>query len=316
MSRAPFAAWLGPLPGSNYTPNLGIRKIGSVLHCIVGSEDSANSEFHSPYAHLSATWAVGGPGDSLGDGGIGQWLDTYDVPYAQSNGNWPPPNGNGPYSAIEVAGDPNQPMTGAQCEAVAHIWAYEHMEMGWPLAYVAHGQRGVTTHCNPDNSPDPNFGNHWCPGPPRVAQVPLIVLRAAVLVGGTWPAPPPTPVPPPPGNNPGPLSPTPAGRAPDGNPFTPLVIDGQYGPLTCKALQWSLNYTGANPQLAIDGNPFGIFRALQARLNYTNGPVAIDGVFGPQSIRALQNHVHVSSDGQWGPITTAGIQRSLDAGAF
>jgi peptidoglycan hydrolase-like protein with peptidoglycan-binding domain len=110
------------------------------------------------------------------------------------------------------------------------------------------------------------------------------------------PAPPP-PVPPAP-------APSPA-RAPDGNPFTLLAIDGDFGPQTTKALQWKL-------RMATDG-AFGPVskRALQARLG-----VAQDGDVGPQTVRALQAHVGAGVDGSWGPDTTRHLQAALNAGTF
>lgn len=130
---------------------------------------------------------------------------------------------------------------------------------------------------------------------------------AAALAQPPAPAPAPTPPPDP-------------GHAPDGNPFTPLAVNGDFGPQTKKALQWRLDVTeraGGHPPLVVDGavGPVTI-RYLQQRLNYTNGPVAIDGQLGPQTIRALQAHVGAGIDGSWGPETTRRLQAVLNAGAF
>jgi hypothetical protein len=113
------------------------------------------------------------------------------------------------------------------------------------------------------------------------------------------PAPPPAPAPPPP-----PPAPAP-GRAPDGNPHTPLAVDGDFGPASAAALQWKLG-------VADDGQ-FGPIskRALQARLG-----VVVDGVIGPQTVRALQSRVGAGVDGSWGPDTTRHIQATLNAGRF
>ena len=40
------------------------------------------------------------------------------------------------------------------------------------------------------------------------------------------------------------------------------------------------------------------------------------GDIGPVTIRALQRHVGVAQDGFWGPMTTEGLQRTLNAGTF
>lgn len=89
-------------------------------------------------------------------------------------------------------------------------------------------------------------------------------------------------------------------------PARPLAEDGDLGPLTVQALQRSLNATGADPRLLVDGN-FGRAsrRALQARLNHVQSPVGVDGDFGPRSTRALQHYLHriagpCAVDGEWG----------------
>ena len=41
-----------------------------------------------------------------------------------------------------------------------------------------------------------------------------------------------------------------------------------------------------------------------------------DGVIGPITIKALQQHVGVTQDGISGPQTTEGLQRALNDGKF
>jgi peptidoglycan hydrolase-like protein with peptidoglycan-binding domain len=110
----------------------------------------------------------------------------------------------------------------------------------------------------------------------------------AIIYGGASTQPPPLPT-----------------RAPDGNPFTPLVVDGNFGPLTTKALQWKL-------KVVTDGE-FGPVskEALQRHLNVTP-----DGIIGPVTVRALQAHVGAAQDGIWGPLTTEALQGALNAGRF
>jgi peptidoglycan hydrolase-like protein with peptidoglycan-binding domain len=92
---------------------------------------------------------------------------------------------------------------------------------------------------------------------------------------------------------------------PGGNPFTPLAVDGSFGPLTTKALQWKLG-------VATDGIFGPVTKmALQRHLGVTP-----DGDIGPVTIMALQRHVGVAQDGIWGPLTTEGLQRSLNANTF
>lgn len=88
-------------------------------------------------------------------------------------------------------------------------------------------------------------------------------------------------------------------------PKVKLTVDGEFGPLTCKALQKALGVTA-------DGE-FGPVtkKALQRRVG-----VRADGVFGPVSVRALQRRLGVIVDGAWGSQTTAALQRRLRAGTF
>jgi peptidoglycan hydrolase-like protein with peptidoglycan-binding domain len=89
------------------------------------------------------------------------------------------------------------------------------------------------------------------------------------------------------------------------NTCTPVAVDGDFGPDTCKAVQYVLG-------VSVDG-VFGpvTCEALQGYLQ-----VAQDGDFGTQSIRALQEHVGVTQDGIWGAATTTGMQNALNEGVF
>jgi peptidoglycan hydrolase-like protein with peptidoglycan-binding domain len=111
-----------------------------------------------------------------------------------------------------------------------------------------------------------------------------------------------------------------------------LAVDGIVGPATAKALGISLDVTStpqppapapapapapSGPGLAVDG-VFGAdtTRALQAALG-----VAADGIVGKQTIRALQNHLNARGhglvvDGIWGAATTTALQHVLNAGSF
>ena len=172
------------IPASNYSSTTA-PSIGAVVHVIVGSANSAIAEFQTPGAQLSAHFVVSGPGDPYADGTIFQMLDTQFCAYAQAAGNYPPTK----YTAIETSGQPEAPMSAAQEAAVARIIAWDAQTQGYPITGpVAHGQPGVTGHCNPDGTPDPAWGNHSCPGGPRLDQLPAIIAAAR-------PAPPPAPTP-------------------------------------------------------------------------------------------------------------------------
>lgn len=81
-----------------------------------------------------------------------------------------------------------------------------------------------------------------------------------------------------------------------------LVVDGQLGPQTYRALQRVIGTT-----------PDGIWgpaskRALQRWLGVTQ-----DGIVGRQTVTALQQRVGAYADGVWGPDTTRAVQRYLNA---
>ena len=187
MAIYPKAIWKGPIPSSNYQASVS-KKIGGVVHVIVGSANSAISEFSTPGEELSAHFVVSGAGDPHPDGTIFQLIDTDYNAYAQEAGNYPPTA----YIAVEFSGVPANPMTTGQVLSGAAIFAWASQLYGFPLyGPVAHGAPGITSHCNPDGTPDPAWGDHTCPGPgPRLAQIPQIVYLAAISLNPT-----PSPVP-------------------------------------------------------------------------------------------------------------------------
>ena len=99
--------------------------------------------------------------------------------------------------------------------------------------------------------------------------------------------------------------PAPSPGPSSGNPYTPLAVDGSFGPQTTEALQWKLGVT-ADGQFGPESK-----MALQRYLKVTP-----DGSIGPVTIRALQAHVGATQDGSWGPQTTEALQRALNAGTF
>jgi hypothetical protein len=177
MNVCPFAEWRGPLPTTNYAPGPS-RKIGVVHHVIVGTLASADGEFHRQGAQLSAHFGVGDGTDEFPDGHLVQWLDIADDAYAQAAGNYPPTA----YIAIETAGEVTTPWTSAQMATLARLDAWCAAQCAFPLALVDHGQPGLTTHCHyPSGAADPAWGNHSCPGPIRLGQMPALL---ALIQGG------------------------------------------------------------------------------------------------------------------------------------
>lgn len=88
-------------------------------------------------------------------------------------------------------------------------------------------------------------------------------------------------------------------------PATPdkLVVDGEWGPATTKALQRSLGVT-------VDGE-LGpeTYRAWQKALG-----VPVDGEMGPQTRKAYQTAIGATPDGEVGPETVRKLQEFLNAG--
>jgi hypothetical protein len=95
------------------------------------------------------------------------------------------------------------------------------------------------------------------------------------------------------------------GGSTPGNPFILLAVDGDLGPQTIKALQWTCG-------VATDGDlgPESK-RALQRRLG-----VPDDGDMGPATITSLQHRVGAPADGALGPVTVRALQEALNAGSF
>ena len=168
MPLYPHAIQRGPIPSTNFAPN-GDPKIGLAVHVSQGSAQSALSTFSQVGAQKSSHLIV----DT--DGTPYQILDTDLCCYAQAAGNYPPTA----YIAVEFAGFDTDPMTNAQILTGAAILAWASSTHFFPIVGpVAHGSPGVIPHCNPDGTPDSNYGGHTCPGFIRLAQIPGMVYIA------------------------------------------------------------------------------------------------------------------------------------------
>lgn len=108
-----------------------------------------------------------------------------------------------------------------------------------------------------------------------------------------------------------PAAPAPAPATKMPIPSPKLVVDGETGAKTYRALQATLAYR-LNKALYLNGSfDTATKKALQQYLKVT-----VDGDVGPKTVRALQKKVGVSQDGDWGPATTRALQKKLNAGAF
>ncbi|MFC7711247.1 peptidoglycan recognition protein family protein, partial [Micromonospora lupini] len=88
----------------------------------------------------------------------------------------------------------------------------------------------------------------------------------------------------------------------------PLVVDGSWGPKTDAGVRWLQGQLG----VTADGlwGP-GTEAAYQAY--YDEGALlAVDGDFGPATIRATQRATGTTVDGQWGPASIRALQRHLN----
>ena len=130
----------------------------------------------------------------------------------------------------------------------------------------------------------------------------------------TTPLPAPAPVPAP--------APTPAPAPARTNPYTPLQVDGFWGSATTRALQYSLrhhyNAWGFGAPLVVDGViGKNTYRALQRVLNQEiKAGLTEDGLFGPQTKKALQHYVGVTVDGIVGKVTISAMQTKLNNRSF
>lgn len=84
-----------------------------------------------------------------------------------------------------------------------------------------------------------------------------------------------------------------------------LKVDGQFGPLTVRALQAVLKVSTT-----------GSFNSTTKKALQKHLKVKADGVIGPVTIKALQKHVGSRTDGNWGPATTRALQTTLNAKKF
>lgn len=194
------------------------------------------------------------------DGGIVQQIDT-----AYRGGH--SYEGNATLIGKETQGGVydanNEPWTEAQCESSAKINAWLHQTHGIPLQMMPNSLASSTGFGYHRQGIDGNFGPYaykgrvpggqrWsrsfgkiCPGDAKIAQIPGIIARAAVLAGTTVVVTNPVPAP----------IPT--------APTTGLAVDGALGALSIKAGQTLLG----TPADGFISRPSTFTRALQTYLN-------------------------------------------------
>lgn len=179
MARCPFATWRGPIPNENKGGMRGHK--GLVLHIEQGSEAGTDSWFHNPKAQASAHFGC------AKDGTLTQWVDTDDTAWAEMAGNhW--------WVSVENEGYSGQPLTQAQEETLAKLFAWVHKTYNVPLQVTADPDGTGLGHHSMGGA---DWGGHaQCPGNPIIEQKPYIVHRARALADApVHPKPTPKPAP-------------------------------------------------------------------------------------------------------------------------
>lgn len=168
---APGAAWR---PVLNHSGPMAAHR-GLAVHVQVGG-GSCWDLFNVPADQASSTWWA------ARDGTLEQYVDADMAAWAEAAGN-------GYFCSIESEGTPDEPLTAAQIERIAGLYAWGHGRYGWPLQTCDHDGSGLTTHSHyPSGAPDQSWGGHPCPGDIRRGQVPQILARAVQLLNVVYPS--------------------------------------------------------------------------------------------------------------------------------
>lgn len=143
--------------------------LGLILH-VTTNHFSPYGFFSNPNNGASSTWWVSDSGS----------LEEYVNPDLRA---WAQADGNSTYDSIETSGTPDQPLTAAQVETVAGVYAWGHKTYGWPFKLAdTPGETGLGWHGMGGQAWGGHFG---CPGDPRKAQRQEILNRAQQLAAGT-----------------------------------------------------------------------------------------------------------------------------------
>ncbi|GHF32617.1 N-acetylmuramoyl-L-alanine amidase [Streptomyces sp. NPDC001262] len=166
MARMPGAAWR---PVRNHSQGGVVEHRGLVLHVQLG-DNSPYDWFNIEKSQASSDFWVSKHGV------IEQFVET------GTDRAWAQGKGNAYYASVETEGYPTEPLTDAQVEGVAKVYAWGRETFGWPLqvvdsttekGFTYHGAGGVAWCNHPD-----------CPGALRKAQRPRIIALAGELTGG------------------------------------------------------------------------------------------------------------------------------------
>lgn len=239
----PGATWR---PVRNFRPGGTTEHRGLVLHVQQG-DNSPFGWFDNPESSASSDFWVSKAGV------IEQYVDT------GTDRAWAQGAGNRTYASVETEGYVEQPLTDAQIEGVARIYAWGHQSFGWPLAVVdSTTAPGLTFH----GAGGAAWGGHTgCPGELRKAQRPRIIARAVELLG--------QPATPPP-------APRPAAPAWPGR-YLRAAATTMHGE---DVRAWQQRMHDRGWRIDVDGW-YGPASAAVARAFQTEKGLATDGIVGP-----------------------------------
>ncbi|KOU34905.1 peptidoglycan-binding protein [Streptomyces sp. WM6378] len=163
----PASPPLGWMPGiiqkpikENFSRGGRTSQLGLVLHVQEG-EGSLFERFSDPATRSSAHFWVSQAGE------IEQYVSVQDQAWTQSAGN-------AEWVSIETSGFAGKPLTTAQVDAVARVYAWGAREHSWPLEVTDSSKgRGLGTHAM-GGAP---WGGHACPGTIRAGQREAVINR-------------------------------------------------------------------------------------------------------------------------------------------
>ncbi|WP_327302513.1 N-acetylmuramoyl-L-alanine amidase [Streptomyces sp. NBC_01298] len=138
---------------------------GLVLHVQEG-EGSLYERFNTPGIKTSSHFWVSRDGETE------QYVSVLDRAWAQVDGN-------GGWASVETSGFATRPLTEAQVEAVARVYAWGAGAHGWPPAVSERpDQPGLGVHAMGGAA----WGGHACPGGLRSGQRTEIIRRVLELL--------------------------------------------------------------------------------------------------------------------------------------
>lgn len=168
---APHAVWR---PVHACTSRRVKPELGVVMHCQQGNH-SPQPWFNRKGSKSSSTWWI------AKDGRLEQYVDL-DTSYAWAQGS-----GNGMYLSIEFEGYVAEPLTDAQLNTAAALYAWGADIRGWAMKLAeAPGQTGFGWH---GMGAKVGWGHPDCPGDVRRPQRSVILARAARILHPPAPTP-------------------------------------------------------------------------------------------------------------------------------